>query len=197
MQGGKLPDEVAAVLPRLLRKTGCDDWTLARSPLQRRDCIIHFLHSASFRLPDLVVKIYRKNEVEDNLAQAIHRKCKRFHQAGSATCSVPEPVVFLQEENAMVMEFVDAPSAASLLIKGLHSREKRRDVVRKAACWLRWFHESSAVVSRTVRSEDVHRPPAEDGGEDRIDGAGRRRGTGCSRNAWMPPANSRGKWKGS
>jgi aminoglycoside phosphotransferase (APT) family kinase protein len=148
MQGGKLPDEVAAVLPKLMRKTGCDDWKLARSPLQRRDCIIHFLHSASFRLPDLVLKIYRKDEVEGNLAQAIHRKCKRFHQAGSATCSVPEPVVFLQEENAMVMEFVDAPSAASLLIRGLHSREKRRDVVRKAACWLRWFHESSEVVFR-------------------------------------------------
>jgi tRNA A-37 threonylcarbamoyl transferase component Bud32 len=158
MQGGRLPEEVAAILPKLARKTGCDDWSLARSPLQRRDCVIYFLHSESFRLPDLVLKIYRKDEVAENLAEAVHRKCKRFHQAGSARFGVPEPVVFLREENAMVMEFVEAPSAALLLMKGFYSRERRRDVIRKAAGWLRWFHESSGVVARPFEAKTFVNP---------------------------------------
>lgn len=158
MQGGGIPDEVAAVLPKLVRKTGCDDWTLARGPLPRRDCVIHFLQSRSFRLPDLVLKVYRKDMVAENLAQTVHRKCKRFHQAATASCAVPEPVIFLQEENAMVMEFVHAPSAAFLLMKGLHSREKRREVIRKAACWLRWFHESSGVVVRPFEAKAFINP---------------------------------------
>jgi tRNA A-37 threonylcarbamoyl transferase component Bud32 len=158
MQGGRIPDEVAAVMPKLVRKTGCDDWTLARGPLQRRDCVIHFLRSERFRLPELVVKVYRKDQVGEDLAQAVHRKCKRFHQAATASCAVPEPVVFVQEGNAMVMEFVNAPSAASLLMKGFLSREKRRDVIRKAARWLRWFHESSGVVVRPFEARSFVNP---------------------------------------
>jgi hypothetical protein len=158
MQGGGLPDEVAAVMPKLVRKTGCDDWTLSRGPLQRRDCVIHFLRSGRFRLPELVVKVYRKDQAGEDLAQVVHRKCKRFHQAATASCAVPEPVVFVQEANAMVMEFVNAPSAAILLMKGLHSREKRRDVIRKAARWLRWFHESSGVVVRPFEARSFVNP---------------------------------------
>jgi tRNA A-37 threonylcarbamoyl transferase component Bud32 len=158
MQGGKLPDGLAAILPKLAGKTGCDDWSLARRPLQRRDCVIHFLHSATYRIPELVVKIYRKDQVAENLAEAVHRKCKRFHQAGSASCGVPEPVMFLREENAMVMEFVDAPSAALLLMKGFYSQQRRRDVIRKAAGWLRWFHESSGVVARPFEAKSFINP---------------------------------------
>ena len=158
MQGGRLPDEVAAVMPKLVRKTGCDDWTLARSPLQRRDCVIHFLRSKTFRLPELVLKVYRKEEVGENLAHVVHRKCKRFHQAATASCTVPEPVICVQEGNAMVMECVNAPSAAVLLMKGFLSREKRRDVIRKAATWLRWFHESSGVVVRPFEARSFVNP---------------------------------------
>lgn len=144
-QDKRVPEDVENILPALIRKTGCDDWKVARSPLLRRDCRIYFLESNSFRLPGLVLKIYRKDEVREHLARNLHRKSRRFMKAATAEFAVPEPVLLLPEANAMVMEFVKAPSAGSLLMRGFHSVEIRRAVVRKAARWLKWFHESNGV----------------------------------------------------
>lgn len=146
MAGARIPQEVAAILPAIARETGCDDWLPMRGPLQRRDCRIHFLRSAGHTAPGLVLKIYCKDAVGKNLARNLHRKSGRLIAAATDEFTVPRPVLFLQEENALAMEFVEAPLAGSLLIKGFHSQRSREQVIRKAARWLRWFHDHFGVT---------------------------------------------------
>jgi hypothetical protein len=143
---GGFPGEMAEVLRQLQRKTGCEDWAMMRSPMRRRDCTIYFLKSASYRLPGLVLKVYHKDAVGRNLARNLHRKSRRFRDAATPECTIPEPILFLPEENAMAMEYVDAPTAGALLMKEFHSSDKRQAVIRKAAMWLRWFHHQSGVA---------------------------------------------------
>ena len=149
---------MAGILPRLFSKTCCEDWAVAGSPLKRRDCDIYFLTSPSYRLPELVLKIYRKDLVEGKIARSIHNKARRYHGAANPACSVPEPILFLQDENAMLMECVDAPSAGFLLMKNFHAGEKRQAVIRKAALWLRWFHDASGVADEPLRASSYSAP---------------------------------------
>jgi hypothetical protein len=159
-QDRRIPEEVRTILPELIRKTGCGDWSVRGSPLQRRDCRIYFLESGSFRLPGLVLKIYLQDEVWEHLAKSLHKKSRRYMKAATAECAVPEPILLLPEANAMVMECVEAPSAGSLLMRGFHSVEIRREVVRKAARWLRWFHESKGVTSEPFEAASYTGPLA-------------------------------------
>ena len=143
----RLPEEIAGVLPEFFRKTGCEDWVPMRKPLQRRDCRIHFLRSPGHKPRGVVLKIYRKDAVGKNLAKNLHRKSCKYHEASTPECTIPEPLLFVQEENAILMEHVNAPIAGSLLMKGFHSRERREAIIRKAARWLGWFHRHSDVAA--------------------------------------------------
>lgn len=146
-QGGKLPEELSGVLPELFRQTRCEDWETMRSPLPRRDCTVYFLRSRQFRLPELILKIYRKDAVGKMLAKSIHKQSLRFSRAGTAEFAVPEPVMFIQDENTLAMEYINAPLAGSLLRKGFHSKQTRESITRKSAGWLRWFHGQSELGS--------------------------------------------------
>lgn len=145
--------EIAGILPQLADKTGSGEWSLVRRPLRRRDCMIYFLRSASGELPVMALKIYRKDTVGKNLVRHLHKKSRKLHKAATPEFTIPRPVLFVQAENALVMEYVEAPLAGSLLMKGFHSKEKRHDVIRKSAAWLRWFHEHSGVMPKPFDAE--------------------------------------------
>jgi hypothetical protein len=150
---GAPPDEVAAILPSLTEKTGCAEWSIIRKPLQRRDCRIYFLKAGSSHVPDMVVKIYRKDAVGANLARKLHRKSRRLSRIATPEWSIPKPVLFVQEANALVMEFVEAPLVGTLLIRAFHSKAKHNDIIRQAARWLGWFHRHSGVDSKPFSAE--------------------------------------------
>jgi hypothetical protein len=140
------PLEVAEILPKLIRDTGCGDWEVAPTPLHRKDCTIFFLRSRSYRISKAVLKIFRENRVEKNHAKKLHRMGQRYHAAATTQFTVPEPVTLLEEKNAMVMEYIDAPSCSSLLMKEIHSKRRKRRMIRQAAAWLAWFHAQSGVT---------------------------------------------------
>lgn len=149
-QGGRIPKELAEVFAQLCAKTCCEDWVLTGRPKQRLNCRIYFLKSGSFRLPGLALKIFRKNSVERWLAEEIHSQSLVLHKASTPECTVPEPVFLLQDENAMAMEFVTAPAAWSLWLKGFHSKDRRHAIIRKAATWLGWFHGNSLMAVEPI-----------------------------------------------
>lgn len=142
---GQHVEDVREILPDLAAKTGCDDWLESRSPLQRRDCRIHFLRSATFRLPEVVLKSYRADNSSRNHVRALFRRIRSFHQRSTAECTVPEYLLFVPRRNALVMEYVAAPLAGQLLIRRFHSPAQRAEIVRRAAGWLRWFHSHSEI----------------------------------------------------
>jgi hypothetical protein len=142
---GELPPELAGSLPELIRETGCDDWKLARAPLPRRESTIYFLRSAQFRLPGLVLKIYRKDAVGKNLAKSLHVAATHYHLAATELHAVPEPVAYLAAANALAMEWIHSPVAGSLLKKSFQASHAREALSRRAAEWLHWFHGQSGV----------------------------------------------------
>lgn len=143
-QEKRLSVELEGMLAEIASTTGCDDWQVRGSPLVRRECGIYFLRSASFRVPRLVLKAYGGDSVRA-LARKLDAKSRFYHAAGTRHCTVPEPILLLKGKNALVMEYVEAPLAGSLLRKGFHSRETRESINRMAGRWLEWFHARSLV----------------------------------------------------
>ena len=150
---GKPPDEVAAILPSLTEKTGCAEWSVMRKPLQRRDCRIYFLKAGAADVPGMVLKIYRKDAVGLNLARHLHKKSRNLKKIATPEWSIPNPVLFVQEANALVMEFVEAPLAGSLLMRAFHSKAKHNEIIHQAARWLGWFHRHSGVNDQPFSAE--------------------------------------------
>lgn len=145
-RGGELPEELLCVLPEFFRQTGCEDWETMRSPLPRRDCTVYFLRSRQFRLPELILKIYRKEKAGKNLARNLHAKSLLIHHSATSESTIPEPILCVPEENALAMAYIDAPIYGSQLQRGLHSKQTREEITRKAAQWLSWFHGLSSVA---------------------------------------------------
>lgn len=140
-----LPADLLRILPVVCQRTGCDDWRLMRRSLQRRDGWVHFLRSDRFRIPGLVLKSYRRDAMAGQFAKNFHRRSMRCHEASTPEFGVPEPVLFLEDENVVAMEYVEAPSAAARIFRATFAPEIRRVVVRKSARWLDWYHRQGAV----------------------------------------------------
>lgn len=150
---GELPPELAGILPELIRGTGSDAWKMARAPLSRRESTIYFLRSPQFRLPGVVLKVYRQDAVGKKLARSLHEAGGPYHLAATAEHSVPEPLMFFSGANALAMEWIDAPVAGSVLRKGLHTRRTRDALNRRAAGWLHWFHTQSGIAQEPLDAE--------------------------------------------
>lgn len=112
-----LSGELEGMLAEISVTTGCNDWQVMGDPLIRRECGIHFLRSPSFRVPHVVLKAYGDDTVRA-LARKLDAKVRFYHGAGTSHCTVPVPILLLRGKNALVMEFVEAPLAGSLLRKG-------------------------------------------------------------------------------
>lgn len=116
-------EEFLAILPLLFQHTECDDWKLTRPPLVRGEGSIYFLGSRCFRHRGLVLKIYQKDAVSRGFVRRLHLHNRILHAASDASCRIPEPVFFLPEHDVMAMEFVDAPTAGSVLLKGFEGKQ--------------------------------------------------------------------------
>jgi hypothetical protein len=137
--------DLERILPVLARKTDCDDWKTFEPSLARRDCSIHFLSSARHRIPRLVVKAYRRDDARENMARQIHQRGMRFHEVATPEFGVPEPLFLMPNHNAVVMEYVDAPTLGSHLLRSMASGSARRDLIARAAGWLAWFYARGQV----------------------------------------------------
>lgn len=147
-------DLLASLLPKVREATGCEDWIPVRRTMERRDCRIVFLGSKSNRGESLALKVFRGGAVSRNLAMNLHRRSVKLHAASTAVCSIPAPVACFPEENAWAMRYVNAPIAGSLLMRRCLSPGTRRQVIRQAASWLKWFHGSFGET--LMRFEAVH-----------------------------------------
>ncbi len=133
------------ILPVVGRKTGCGDWLTFRPSLNRRDCTIHFLRSASHRVPDMVVKAYRRDEARENMARNVHQRGVRFHEVATPRFGVPQPLFLMRDHNAVAMEWVDAPTLGKMLPRSMASAGTRMDLIGRAAGWLGWFYRRGEV----------------------------------------------------
>lgn len=154
-QAGKLPRDLARILPVIARRTGCDDWRVAAGSLVRRDCMIHFLESSSFRVPRIVLKVYDKQPSSEHMARNLHRRGTRYFEASTPVFSVPEPLIFIKHENAFAMEYVDAPTVGACLMRSLHSPATRRGLIRRSAAWLGWFYQHGGIQPQPFESSLV------------------------------------------
>lgn len=140
---GACGEEFIGIVPRLFEKTGCDDWQLARAPVSRNGSRIFFLKSQRFVHPGVVIKMHRKDAVTRGFVKRVHKHSQRLHGAMTPACRIPAPLFFFQDQNTIGMEYVDAPTAGSILMRGFRTGDGRARLVRMAGGWLRWFHEQS------------------------------------------------------
>ena len=146
--------DINEILPVLCKRTGCDDWRAIGEALKRRECNIYFIESAQFELPRLVLKVYHASLANGNLAKNEHQMLRRLKQVASEDCTVPESFLLLPRRNALVMEYIDAPVSAQLLVTGAMIPGRRLFVIRRAARWLRWFHSQSQVVDTPYQARN-------------------------------------------
>ncbi len=144
--------DMMVLLPILCRRTGCDDLRVIGKPLKRRECEIYFIESAKLQQPRLVLKAYHASLANGNLAQIEHRKLRRLKQVETEACTVPESLLLLRKRNALVMEYIDTPTSAQFLVKGMLVPGRRLFVIRHAARWLQWFHSQSQVVDEPYQA---------------------------------------------
>lgn len=144
MRSFGIPDELARFLPEFRQTTGCDDWLVTRGHLNRRDCAIYFLGSRQYRIPKVVIKIWR-NSPAKHKARDLHRKSLGYYHAATDRFTVPEPLFLFSGGTAIAMECIDAPLCGSLLAKGFHRRTTRESVIRNAGGWLAWFHAQNGI----------------------------------------------------
>ena len=144
-------EDLATILPDLVRKTDCDGWQPMRGPLHCRGCTIYFLRSPDFRLPGIVLKAFPQEPPERRLMKrlaAMHEAGATLHAAATAEFAVPEPVTLIRKWRVLGMEFIAAPRSNGLLTASLLSPAKRDEVIAKSAGWLRWFHTRSEMDVR-------------------------------------------------
>ena len=144
--------DITELLPILCRRTACDDWRVIGEPLQRRECQIYFIESEQFGPHRLVLKVYHASLANGNLAKHEHQKLRRLKQVASEDCTVPESLLLMPRRNALVMEYIDAPISAQLLVTGALMPGRRLFVIRRAARWLHWFHSQSQVAEEPYQA---------------------------------------------
>lgn len=144
MRNFGFPKELVRFLPELSQRTGCDDWLMTRGHLNRRDCAIYFLGSRQYRLPKVVIKVWR-NSPAKNKARDIHRKSLHYYHGATGRFTIPEPLFAFSDGQALAMECIDSPLCGTLLAKGFHRRGTRESVIRNAGSWLAWFHEQNGI----------------------------------------------------
>ncbi len=139
------------MLPVIARRTGCDDWRIFLPSRKRRESSVHFIASATFQTPRLVVKIQEEDFVSPAQARRLFQRAQNCHRRSTGEFSVPAPVMFFPRFNAMAMEYVDAPLLSRHLLRRLHVPGARAVAIRGAARWLRWFHEGDGIDERPFR----------------------------------------------
>jgi Phosphotransferase enzyme family len=139
-----VPAELARLLPEFRETTGCGDWLVTRGHLNRRDCAIYFLGSRKYRIPQVVIKVWRNNPAK-NRANDIHKKSLKYYHAATGRFTIPEPLFPFSSGDALAMECIAAPLCGTLLAKGFHRRVTRESVIRNAGGWLAWFHEQKGI----------------------------------------------------
>lgn len=135
-------DLLSTLLPKVREATGCEDWFPVKRTMERRDCRIMFLASKTGSRKSIALKMFRGGAVSRNLAMNLHRRSAKLYSESTVGSSVPEPIACFPEENAWAMRYVNAPIAGSLLMRGCFSPSTRRQVIRQAGTWLKWFHGS-------------------------------------------------------
>lgn len=151
------PDEVLALLPEIIRKTGHADWRQVGRVLRRRECRIYFLGSGVAGCPGLVLKVYHPENAGRSPVRKLHKRSRLLNAGATDECAIPVPVLFNEAKHAIVMEYVDAPLAGSLLIRAGFSGRERARITSKAARWLRWFHDQTNIADGPFDAELFHR----------------------------------------
>lgn len=120
---------------------------LAHGPVKHgRKCDIHLLKSeASGRT--LALKLYDAETATAATPQIQYRALERCAKASATEPSLrsPYPHIFLPEERAVLMDWVDAPTLQTIMWQALFSPGRRPQLVHEAGAWLRAFHDVSCI----------------------------------------------------
>lgn len=141
------------LFPALAAATGCDDWEVIGVPMHRRNCAVHFLRSACFRYPQVVLKTFHPGKTKPKLAKELFAKSQVCHAGATAAYSVPEPIFLSHEHNAWAMERILVPTIGKRLKFGFPAAATRDGIARAAGGWLAWFHSCAKVTAEPFDAE--------------------------------------------
>lgn len=105
----------------------------------------------------LALKVYRDNEISTIGPKTQFAALRRYADDTGTTqepaVNVPQAHAFLPEMNAIVMDWVEAPTLRSVLWRNALSRERQQACVYNTAHWLRRFHATSDITSAPLNTQ--------------------------------------------
>lgn len=155
-----------ALTPLLERYGGMGAWRTYGAPVRSRKCIIHRLIGPP-DAPALAIKEYRSEIVKNSAAHTqyngllfavghpSHEGSQEEHmrtgETSAVSVSAVRPFAYLPQYNAIVMEWVNAPSLASIIVK--NQPTELNHSILSAARWLQGFHALSVSESEQIDTE--------------------------------------------
>ncbi len=137
------------LLPTLSAVDATSDWHIDGPNVRARKCNIFKLANANRAL---ALKVYKPGMVSSEAPNIQYRALVRCNQAvqHQPLLRAPTALAFLPDENAILMDWLTAPSLRSVLWRKFAAPHKGLELVTAAAKWLRAFHELSGIKLEPV-----------------------------------------------
>ncbi len=118
----------------------------------RRESTVCRLRSASTAKAICVKIVHLKPSGWEN-SGSLYAALRHYHAGTDHEngYTVPEPYGWVPRRRAVIMEWVDGRNFNQILKREWFSPRKRHESIRKAAGWLRWFHEQSVVEPSNLK----------------------------------------------
>lgn len=139
------PKQILANMPDALERVGHEgDWHITSQLKNSRKCDIYLVanSSASQRL---ALKIFRPDGTSEQAPGLQFRALERLQKANPRVLA-PTVYGFSSEDNAILMEWVEAETIQAALWRSILMPSRRNKVVQNAGAWLRQFHKVSHIV---------------------------------------------------
>jgi len=147
-----LSDELKnKVLQSLRDKTGLQSWTVNKSPIVARNCVVYRL-SCDQHLTDIALKIYSNDQASRQL-QSQYEVIKGFSETLNKKkfqYRVPEPYGSFVEDNCFLMEWALGESLDIRVWKYFYYEKKQFSDITKAYRWLKQYHQVANPILQKI-----------------------------------------------
>ena len=104
----------------------------------------------------ICVKVINRPARRVKDSKRLHAALSHYHARSDhgRGFTVPRPYACFPKMGAVIMEWVEGKTFADLLKTGQFCTRKRHEDIRKAAGWLRWFHDQSGTLLGNTSATD-------------------------------------------
>ncbi|MBO6506069.1 MAG: aminoglycoside phosphotransferase family protein [Kordiimonadaceae bacterium] len=139
------PKQILANMPDALERVGHEGiWRITSQLKNSRKCDIYLAANPSTS-QKLALKIFRPGGTSEQAPGLQFRALERLQKATPRVLA-PKVFGFSSENNAILMEWIEAETIQATLWRSILVPSKRKQAVQKAGAWLRQFHEVSHIA---------------------------------------------------